>query len=99
MEQAKDFWAMADKSLAERWPKGPDGQPEKAEKLVWQPELDGIADITLSMLEGFGIPAFKVGVQGKVVLGFAGLGVEIYVPASRLEEARALLEAPGDEQC
>ena len=33
MDQAKDFWAMADKSLMERWPKGDDGQPEKAEKL------------------------------------------------------------------
>ena len=92
MEQAKDFWAMADKNLAERWPKDDNGQPEKAEKLTLQSELDGMADITLSMLEGFGIPAFKVGSQGKVVLGFAGLGVEIYVPASRLEEAKALLE-------
>ena len=96
MEQARDFWAMADRSLLNRWPKGADGQPEKAEKLTWQPELGGMADILLSMLEGCGIPAFKVGAQGKVVLGFAGLGVEIYVPASRLEEATALLEAPED---
>ena len=96
MEQARDFWALADKSLAERWPKEADGQPEKAEKLTLQSELDSMADITLSMLEGFGIPAFKVGTQGKVVLGFAGLGVEIYVPSSRLEEARALLEAPQE---
>ena len=96
MEQARDFWAMADRSLLDRWPKGADGQPEKAEKLTWQPELGGMADILLSMLEGCGSPAFKVGTQGKVVLGFAGLGVEIYVPASRLEEATALLEAPED---
>ena len=96
MEQARDFWAMADRSLLNRWPKGADGQPEKAEKLTWQPELGRMADILLSMLEGCGIPAFKVGTQGKVVLGFAGLGVEIYVPASRLEEATALLEAPED---
>ena len=96
MEQARDFWAMADRSLLNRWPKGADGQPEKAEKLTWQPELGGMADILLSMLEGCGIPAFKVGTQGTVVLGFAGLGVEIYVPASRLEEATALLEAPED---
>ena len=94
MEQARDFWATAGRSLVDRWPKDAGGQPEKAEKLIWQPELDGMADITLSLLEGFGIPAFKVGTQGKVVLGFAGLGVEIYVPASRLEEAKALLEAP-----
>ena len=96
MEQARDFWAMADRCLLDRWPKGTDGQPEKAEKLTWQPELGGMADILLSMLEGCGIPAFMVGTQGKVVLGFAGLGVEIYVPASRLEEAKALLEAPED---
>ena len=96
MEQAKDFWAMADKNLAERWPKDDNGQPEKAEKLTWQPELDGMADITLSMLEGFGIPAFKVGCQGKVVLGFSGYGVKLYVPASRLEEARELMK-PIDE--
>ena len=96
MEQARDFWAMADRSLLDRWPKGADGQPEKAEKLTWQPELGGMADLLRSMLEGCGIPAFKVGTQGKVVLGFAGLGVEIYVPASRLEEATALLEAPED---
>ena len=96
MEQARDFWAMTDRCLLDRWPKGTDGQPEKAEKLTWQPELGGMADITLSMLEGCGIPAFKVGTQGKVVLGFAGLGVEIYVPASQLEEAKALLEAPED---
>ena len=50
MEQAKDFWAMADKNLAERWPKDDNGQPEKAEKLTLQSELDGMADITLSML-------------------------------------------------
>lgn len=97
MEQSRDFWAMAGRSLTDRWPKGTDGQPEKAEKLIWQPELDGMADILLSMLEGFGIPAFKVGTQGKVVLGFAGLGVDIYVPASRLEEAKALLEAPEND--
>ena len=98
MDQAKDFWAMADKSLAERWPKDDNGRPEKAEKLTLQSELDGMADITLTMLKGFGIPAFKVGSQGKVVLGFAGLGVEIYVPASPLEEAKALLHAPEEAE-
>ena len=96
MEQARDFWAMADKRLAERWPNDDNGQPDTAGTLTLQPELDGMADITISMLEGFGIPAFKLGTQGQVVLGFAGLGVEIYVPASRLEEAKALLEAPEE---
>jgi hypothetical protein len=97
MSNSPDFWAMADKDLLDRWPKEADGKPEEAVKLTLQSELDGMADITLSMLAGFGIPAFKVGTQGKVIFGFAGLGVEIYVPASRLEEANALLAAEAEE--
>ena len=95
MEQAKDFWALSGRNLPEDWPKDEYGQPEQAEKLVLQSELDGMADITLSMLGSYGVPAFKTGTQGKVLFGFAGLGVDIYVPASRLEEARALLAAPA----
>lgn len=96
MEQAKDFWARADQTLLERWPKDEQGQPREAARLALQSELGGMADITLSMLESYGIPAFKTGSQGRVILGFAGLGVEIYVPADRLEEAKALLEADSD---
>ena len=96
-EQAKDFWAVAGRDLTEIWPKNADGTPEQAGKLTLQSELGGMADITLSMLEGCGIPAFKVGTQGKVIFGFAGLGVEIFVPASRLEEAKGLLAAEDDE--
>ena len=98
MEQAKDFWARADRDLLARWPKDQSGQPEEAVKLALQWELDSMADITLSMLESFHIPAFKTGSQGRVIFGFAGLGVEIYVPASRLEEAQALLAAEIGEE-
>ena len=91
MEQAKDFWALHGRDPMQDWPAGADGKPEAPARLTLQSELGGMADITLSMLEGYGIPAFKVGSQGKVLVGFAGLGVEIYVPASRLEEAQALL--------
>lgn len=94
MERAKDFWAMADRDLLKRWPKHADGTPEDAARLALQSELDSQADITLSLLESCGIPAFKTGTQGKVILGFSGLGVELWVPASLLEEAQALLDAP-----
>lgn len=99
MEQAKDFWSFGqNRELLKHWPKDAQGEPESPAKLTLQSELDSMADITLSMLEGYGIPAFKVGSQGKVVLGFAGLGVEIYVPVSRLEEARSLLEADAEPE-
>lgn len=74
------------------------GNREEAEKLSVQWELDSMADITLSLLESCGIPAFKAGTQGKVLLGFAGLGVDIYVPRSRLEEAQAVLAAGTPEE-
>lgn len=96
MEQAKDFWARADRDLLDRWPKDASGQPEQAVRLGIQWELSSQADITVSMLEGCGIPAFKEGSLGKVLGGFAFQGVDILVPASRLEEAKALLEAPEE---
>ena len=98
MQDAKDFWAHSENIPAD-WPTGPDGRPEPAAALAVQWELGSMADITLSFLAGCGIPAFKAGTQGKVILGFAGLGVDIFVPESRLEEARALLAAgiPADD--
>ena len=51
----------------------------------------------MSFLESCGIPAFQNGSLGKVLGGFASQGVEIWVPASRLEEAQALLDAPTEE--
>ena len=81
-EPAKDFWARADRDLLKRWPKDAEGHPERAVRLGIQWELDSMADITV----------FKNGTLGKVLGGFAAQGVDICVPASRAEEARALLE-------
>ena len=96
-EPAKDFWARADRDLLEHWPKDASGAPETAAKLDIQWELDSQADITVSFLKSCGIPAFLNGSLGKVLGGFASQGVEIWVPASRLEEAQALLDAPTEE--
>ena len=96
-EPAKDFWARADRDLLEHWPKDETGAPESAAKLDIQWELDSQADITVSFLKSCGIPAFLNGSLGKVLGGFASQGVEIWVPASRLEEAQALLDAPTED--
>lgn len=94
----KDFWARA-RNIPDTWPVDEQGNREAAARLSVQWELDSMADITLSLLESCGIPAFKAGTQGKeVLMGFAGLGVDIYVPQSRLEEAQALLAADTSEE-
>ncbi|MBE5708633.1 MAG: hypothetical protein EGR51_01875 [Oscillibacter sp.] len=86
----------AQKYLLDRWPKDEAGAPEPAAKLDIQWELDSQADITVSFLESCGIPAFQNGSLGKVLGGFASQGVEIWVPASQLEEAQALLDTPAE---
>ena len=97
-QQAADFWAVNRGGLPRGWPLEPDGAPERGAVLVRsRSELGGEADILVSLLDSCGIPVVKAGVQGKVILGFAGLGVDLYVPASRLEEAREILRTTAEE--
>ncbi len=85
----------------ERWPKDADGQPEEPKFLCRCKGLDFEADMRTGMLEAYGIPCLRLypgdGSFGKVVLGMSGFGVDLYVPASRLDEARALCENGTEE--
>lgn len=88
--------------LLERWPKMPSGDPEKAVFLCNCKALDYNDELKINMLEAYGIPCLRDypgdGGFGKVVLGMSGLGTDIYVPESKLEEARALCAAEPEEQ-
>ena len=93
----KSFWSFSRRGGTELpWPVDETGQKEKA---VLQSALDNLADadMTISMLAAYDIPCFKhyakEGAAGKVINGFSGFGAELYVPASRVEEAMALLSA------
>lgn len=93
-------WGRERRDLLDRWPKNADGAPEQAAFLTDAFEADSQADMLISMLGAYGIPVMKRyekdGTLGKVVLGFSGYGVSLYVPASMLEDARNLLQ-PVDE--
>ena len=95
MDQAKDHWARAENDLLERWPKDETGAFEPPAYLTDAVEAGGEAELLCQMLRSYGIPVLrrydKDGTLGKVVLGFSGYGVQLYVPASRLEEARELM--------
>ena len=88
--------------LRERWPKDASGAPEKAAFLCNCKAQDLGDELMINMLESCGIPCLRDypgdGSFGKVVLGMSGLGTDIYVPESRLEEARTLCAAEPDEQ-
>lgn len=94
--------SLSHKELLARWPKDAAGEPEEPAFLMNFPELDGIADMTAAMLEAYGIPVLKRhrwgGALDRLYFGYARSGADLYVPLSRLEEARALLEAPSPEE-
>lgn len=79
------------------WPVDEKGEKEKAVLLKTTFDSPAESDVTVSFLHSCGIPCFKYydkeGGVGKVINGFSGYGADLYVPASRLEEARALLNA------
>ena len=54
-------------------------------------------DMRTGLLNAFGIPTLRSfprdGSLGHIILGFSGTGLDIFVPETRLEEARTLLES------
>ena len=87
--------------LAQRWPKTEAGEPEPPVYLTHCGGLDMDDTMLISMLDAYGIPALRQypgnGAFGRVILGVSGEGVDVFVPASRLTEARELLEAEPDD--
>ena len=107
MEPAKPEWnfkgplSRKERDRRPKWPKGENGEPETPKFLtkVNGTQLD--YEMTARMLEAFGVPTLRslssLGRLGRLVLGFSGTGTDIYVPESRYEEAKALLESSGDD--
>ena len=100
MTMEKSWGKSLPSDLQDRWPKLPSGEPEKAVFLCNCKALDYSDELKINMLEAYGISCLRDypgdGSFGKVVLGMSGMGTDIYVPESRLEEARALCTAEAD---
>ena len=90
-------WSFTGNPDVPTWPKDAAGQDEKAVLLKQTFDSAADADTIISLLSAYGVPCFKYydreGGAGKVINGFSGFGVSLYVPASRLEEAQELLTA------
>ena len=86
--------------LEAMWPKDEAGEAEKAVFLSTIPDFNNEADFAINMLMAYGIPAFKSynneGSLGKLIIGTSAYGASIYVPASMVEDAKALLESPAE---
>ena len=90
-------WSFTGRPDVPAWPKDASGRDEKAVLLKQTFDSAADADTIISLLSAYGVPCFKYydreGGAGKVINGFSGFGVSLYVPASRLEEAQELLTA------
>ena len=87
-----------DAELLRSWPRRENGEPEEPAYLCLRSCNDLADQLTVNMLKAYGIPCLCMeraeGSLGRVVLGISGYGVEIYVPSSLLEDAKALI---GDQ--
>ncbi|MBQ2324020.1 MAG: hypothetical protein II379_05475 [Oscillospiraceae bacterium] len=97
-EESKPVWGKADYNLLEHWPKLPDGSPEKPVLAANLPDLGGQADMIIAMLRSYNIPVMTrytgAGGYSKILFGFAGTGVDLYVPESMHQAAMDLIAPP-----
>ena len=83
------------------WPMEDDGQKVKGAVLMYAKNPVEL-DMTQTLLHAYGIPtvanAPNQGFFSEVIFGSDLLGATLYVPETRLEEARELLEAKVEEE-
>ena len=88
-------WSFTGRLDVPERPNDEAGHDERAVLLKQTFDSAADADTVISLLSAYGVPCCKYydreGGAGKVINGFSGFGVSLYVPASRLEEAQELL--------
>ena len=93
-------WGMTGSGVPADWPQSPSGEPVAPVLLQHMSGKVNEADILVEMLRSYGIPVLRAygnfGTLGKIIMGYSGEGLDLYVPESMLEDAKNLLQ-PVDE--
>lgn len=92
-----DWGFSKKKKLTDVWPKKENGEMITPAFLMHAGSNPLDTEITISLLEAYGIPAVcqypNNGEFGKLIIGVAAGGVDIFVPETQLEEAKDILNA------
>lgn len=92
-----DWGFSKKKKITDIWPKKENGEMITPAFLMHAGGNPLDTEITISLLEAYGIPAVcqypNNGEFGKLIIGYAAGGVDIFVPETQLEEARDILNA------
>lgn len=98
----KNWFFGKKKRVTDVWPKTEDGQNVPPVFLTHTSEEDMQTELTINLLEAYGIPVVTQypndGSFGKVVLGMAAAGVDLFVPQTLYEEANDLLHSEPVEE-
>ena len=102
-DQNKITWGQFQNGeLLKSWPRKENGETEEPAYLCTRTCSDMADQLTVNMLKAYGIPCLCMeraeGSLGRVVLGISGYGVEIYVPANLLNDAKILIEEEHHEE-
>ena len=98
-------WSMQNTNPAENWPEDEAGNPVKPVFLehISGSELD--LELELSLFRAYQIPVLlqspNNGDFGRLILGFSGTGVDLYVPETLLEDAMNIMSgdvSPDEEE-
>ena len=94
-------WSFGKKTSGPPWPKAEDGAPVPPAYLQHLRATDLEGEIAINLLASAGIPVVTQypsgGAFGQVILGFSGTGLELYVPETLLEDAKAMLDGRFEE--
>jgi hypothetical protein len=92
-----DWGFSKKKKITDKWPKKEDGEmvtPAFLKHIGGNP-LD--TEMTVGLLEAYGIPVIcqypNDGEFGKLIIGYAAGGVDLFVPETQLEDANDILNA------
>lgn len=102
-ERAKPQWGSSRKpgDLLKNWPVDEQGEYIAPTFLTHCSTLDMDDELLAGMLSAYGIPCLRQypndGDFGRLILGMAGSGVDIFVPVTMIEDAKALLEGEPSE--
>ncbi len=94
-------WGLSFSGVTGKWPEAESGEPEEPAFLERLFGNETELALRRNMLWAFGVPTVARypmdGALGKVVLGQSGFGMDIFVPASMLEDAENIINSTEND--
>ncbi|MBR6311817.1 MAG: hypothetical protein IKR51_02450 [Oscillospiraceae bacterium] len=82
--------------MTDIWPKNDNGEPVTPSFLMTVTGTQMDYELAISLLRSFAIPTLRdfpdTAGLAKIILGFAGTGMDVYVPENMLEFAREVIK-------